>query len=362
MTIETIMHLDELGNLSSSCSHTIPEEILLRGYKTLICNRLVDARMITLQRQGTITFATSSRGEEAAVIASTAVLDMEDWIYPQYRESGVMFWRGRTLQQFVHHMFSNVEDLNKGHQMPNHFGSRELNIVTVSSSLGTQLLHAAGCAYAMKMQKEPHVALVHFGDGAASEGDFSIALNFAAVRKVPVIFFCKNNGYALSTKSSDQFAGDGIAARGPGYGVKTYRCDGNDFFAVHDVVTRARKHCLEGKGPVLIEAMTYRMGPHSTSDDPSVYRDESEVQAWEKKCPILRLRRYLEGKNLWDEQKEQELHRSIKEELDQAIEVAKNTPNPSLESLIEDVYFEIPHTLREQLEEVKTLSYEEALC
>lgn len=355
MEIKTIKYLNETGDLSSSCSQIISNETLIRGYRTLVLNRLVDDRMITLQRQGAITFAMSSRGEEATVIASAAALEAGDWVYPQYRESGVMFWRGWTLQQFVHNMFCNAEDPNKGHQMPNHFGSRDLNVVTVSSVLGTQLPHAAGCAYAMKMQKDPHIALTYFGEGAASEGDFSAALNFAAVRKAPVIFFCRNNGYAISTKTSDQFTGDGIAPRGIGYGVKTCRCDGNDFFAIHDTVSQARQHCLDGKGPVLIEAMTYRLGPHSTSDDPSVYRNDEEVNAWKQKCPILRLRRYLEKQNLWDDSQEQKLHDSIKDELDKAIETAKNTPQPPLRSLIEDVYFEIPHTLREQLLETKNI-------
>ena len=236
--------------------------------------------------------------------------------------------------------------------MPNHFGSRKLNVVTVSSPIGTKIPHAAGCAYAMKIKKENSVAICYFGDGASSEGDFHVGLTFAAVRKAPVIFFCRNNGYAISTACSNQFATDGVAPQGIGHGITTYRVDGNDFFAVHETVERARKECLEGNGPIFIEAMTYRLGAHSTSDDPTCYRSDEEVKMWEKKCPILRLRRYLEKKKLWSDKHEMGLAKKIKKEIDDAIQVAKKSPNPSFHSLIEDVYFEVPKKLEEEFQEV----------
>ena len=319
----------------------------------MVLTRHIDERMVTLQRQGTITFAMSSRGEEGCAVASAAALQLEDWMYPQYREAGIIFWRGFTPQQYIHHMFCNREDLIHGRQMPNHFGSRELNVVTVSSPIGTKIPHAAGCAYAMKIQKEKAVAICYFGDGASSEGDFHVGLTFAAVRKAPVIFFCRNNGYAISTPCSDQFATDGVAPEGIGHGITTYRIDGNDFFAVHETVSKARKQCLQGKGPVFIEAMTYRLGAHSTSDDPTRYRSDNEVKDWENKCPILRLRLYLEKKKLWDAKKEDHLLQEIKSEVDKAIEVAKKTPPPPLKSLVEDVYFEVPTRLQEQFERTK---------
>jgi pyruvate dehydrogenase E1 component alpha subunit len=351
--IETITYLDIEGKLSTKFVPSISDADLVKGYKTMIITRLVDERMITLQRQGIITFAMSSLGEEACAVASAAALGLEDWMYPQYREAGVMFWRGYTIQEYVHQMFGDSLDILAGRQMPNHFGARALNVVTVSSPIGTKIPHAAGCAYAMKLLKEKTVAICYFGEGASSEGDFHAGLNFAAVRKAPVIFFCRNNGYAISTPCSRQFASEGVASKGIGYGMPAYRVDGNDFFAVHAIVSDARKYCVEGNGPVLIEAMTYRRGAHSTSDDPSLYRLEEEVKAWEKKCPVLRLRRYLEARGLWNEQKEKELIEMTSAEITQAIDIAKATPKPSLQTLFQNVYFEIPEFLKEEYDELR---------
>jgi pyruvate dehydrogenase E1 component alpha subunit len=353
MGIPTFAYLDEQGNLSPTCHIAIESDTLLKGYKAMLVTRMVDERMIILQRQGIISFALSSAGEEACSVASAAALQLQDWLYPQYRESGILFWRGFTILEYVHHMFGDCEDLAHGRQMPNHFGSRALNVVQVSSPIGTQIPHAAGCAYAMKLQKEKSVAVCYFGEGATSEGDFHAGLNFAAVRKVPAIFFCRNNGYAISTPTSRQFASDGIAPKGIGYGIAALKIDGNDFFAVYEAVSEARKQCLEGKGPFLIEAMTYRIGAHSTADDPSLYRSQQEVDNWKVKCPIHRLKLYLQKQALWNEQKEEELRQSITQEIDQAIIKAKETAKPALNTLIENVYFETTPSLKEEYAELK---------
>ncbi len=351
MEFKTLSYLNEKGELQTRGAPKISDEILLKGYRTMVATRHVDERMITLQRQGAIPFALSSKGEEACAVASSAALDFGDWIFPQYREVGVMFWRGCTVEDYLHHMFGNAKDPVLGRQMPNHYGDNNLNVVTVSSPLATQIPHAAGCGYAMKMQKEKNIAITYFGEGTSSKGDFASGLNFAAVRKAPVIFFCRNNGYAISTPTSEQFASDGVAPRGPGHGIETYRVDGNDFFAVYGTVQKAREYCLKGKGPVLIEAMTYRVGAHSTSDDPTRYRDEKEVKKWEKKCPILRLRRYLEKKKLWDTSQEEALEKELHSEITEAIQKAKDTSKPALRTMIEHVYFEVPYALEKQFQE-----------
>ncbi len=353
MAIKDINYLSLKGELSTECKTNISQDTLIEGYKAMVTTRLFDERMLTLQRQGTISFSMSSAGEVACAVASAAALSPEDWMYPQYREAGVMFWRGYSLQDFVHHMFCNSKDIIKGRQMPNHFGSKELNVVTVSSPIGTKIPHCAGCAYAMKLKGEKSIAICYFGEGATSEGDFHAGLNFAAVRKAPAIFFCRNNGYAISTPAKEQFASDGIAPKGIGYGMKTYRIDGNDFFAVYETVQQARKECLDGEGPILIEAMTYRLGAHSTSDDPSAYRSDEEVELHKKQCPILRLRHYLEDKNLWDNTKEEQLTKSITKEITEAIAEAKKTTPPPLKSLFEDVYFEVPPSLEEEYNQLK---------
>lgn len=342
-------YLSEDGELASACKHRIPKDTLLHIIKTMLLTRHMDERMLTLQRQGTISFAMSSLGEEGCIVASAAALEMADWIYPQYREQGALFYRGYPIQSYVHHMFCNAEDSIKGRQMPNHFGDRDLNVVTVSSPIGTQLPHAAGCGYAMRIRKEPSLAFCYFGDGTTSEGDFHVALNFAAVRKSSTLFFCRNNGYAISTPLRDQFASDGIAPKGIGYGIPAYRVDGNDVFAVHEAVSQGRKHCLEGKGPVLVEAMSYRAGAHSTSDDPSQYREDEEVKTWEKRCPIARLRIYLQKKGWWSEEQELEWLEAVKQEVTEAIRTAKEAPEPDPETMIQDVYFETPVALKEQL-------------
>jgi len=352
---ETICWMDQNGELSASCPHDIEDAILVKGYKTAVLTRHIDRQMIILQRQGTISFAMSCLGEEISAIASAAALKDDDWIYPQYREYGAIFWRGFSAKQYVHHMFCDANDIIFGRQMPNHFGSRKLNVVHVSSPIGTKIPHAAGAAYAMKIQEEKNVVLCYFGEGATSEGDFHVGLNFAAVRKAPVIFFCRNNGFAISTPCQEQFACDGIASKGSGYGIHSIKVDGNDFFAVYGAVSDARKWCLDGKGPVLIEAMTYRVGAHSTSDDPSLYRDDEEVKKWQDKDPIARLRLYLEKKGLWDSVKQQELEKEVNQQIEEAITEAKVTPKPNTHSLIENVYFDIPRSLAAQYNQwVKT--------
>lgn len=346
--IPILSYMNSKGQLVPDYKSTLSVEQLLKCYRTMLLTRHVDERMITLQRQGIITFALSSLGEEACAVGSAAALELADWMYPQYREAGIMFWRGFRVQQYVDHMFGNAGDLTFGRQMPNHFGSRELNIVTVSSPIGTKLPHAAGCAYAMKLQKEQSVAICYFGDGATSEGDFHAGLNFAAVRKVPAIFFCRNNGYAISTPCNRQFASETIAQKGEGYGIQSFRIDGNDIFAVHDTVKNARKICLEGNGPILIEAMTYRMGAHSTSDDPSLYRSEEESKKWTEQCPICRLRSYLEGIGNWDQNQEERLQKEIEDEVTAAIAQAKTKERPQLKYLIEHVYYEPTALLKEE--------------
>lgn len=345
--METIQYLSNEGALKAGAPE-IPVETLMRGYEIMMTTRLVDEKMVNLQRQGTISFALASYGEEACSVASAAALKPQDWLYPQYRESGVIFWRGFTIQQYINHMFCNAKDLMLGRQMPNHFGSRELNVVTVSSPIGTKIPHTAGCAYAMKLQKEDAVAVCYFGEGATSEGDFHAGLNFAAVRKAPAIFFCRNNGYAISTPASAQFASDGIAPKGPGYGIHSVRIDGNDFFAIYDAVANARRHCLDGHGPVLIEAMTYRLGAHSTSDDPTRYRSDAEVEKWKARCPISRLGAYLRSIGAWNDEKEKSMRERIDREIDEASECSKKEPIPEPASLFENVYFQLTPELKRQ--------------
>lgn len=234
-----------------------------------------------------------------------------------------------------------------------HYGSKELNYQTISSPLTTQLPQAAGAAYAMKLQKKDTIAMCYFGEGAASEGDFHAAMNFAATLEAPMIFFCRNNGYAISTPVKDQFRGDGIISRAAGYGMLAIRVDGNDIFAVHEAVKEARKMALEQSRPVLIEAMSYRRGHHSTSDDSTRYRSLSEINHWgDNLDPVKRLRAYMEDKDWWNDEQEQAIRDEERHNVMEALKTAENRPKPNVEELFNDVYKEIPPHLQKQKDEL----------
>lgn len=228
---------------------------------------------------------------------------------------------------------------------------------TISSPLATQIPHASGAAYALKMQRindpsiPPRVAVVYFGEGAASEGDFHAALNIAATRACPVIFICRNNGYAISTPTLEQYRGDGIASRGIGYGIDTIRIDGNDIWAVREATKKAREMALQDGGkPILIEAMSYRVSHHSTSDDSFAYRARVEVEDWKRRDnPVSRLRKYMEAKGIWDEGKEKDARDSIRRDVLKAFSTAEKEKKPPIRAMFEDVYEELTPDLKAQM-------------
>ena len=331
----------------------IDKDLALKMYNTLAFHRVLDERMVASQRQGRLSFYMTALGEEAASVGGAAALQPQDMIMTQYREQGVLMFRGFSLENFMNQMFSNEKDLGKGRQMPIHYGSKELNCMTVSSTLATQIPQATGYAYGQKLQGLDAVTLCYFGEGAASEGDFHAGLNMAAVQEAPVIFFCRNNGYAISTPSSEQFRGNGIASRGVGYGIKTIRVDGNDILAVLKATQLARAYAIAECKPVLIEAMSYRLGAHSTSDDPSGYRTKEEEAKWEANDPILRMKNWLLNQNWWDETQETELFERLREEVLAAVKVAEKIGKPHIDTLISDVYDVPPVQLQKQLDDVK---------
>ena len=329
------------------------QKLAVNVYKTLAFHRVLDERMVASQRQGRLSFYMAALGEEAASIGGAAGLQPQDMIMSQYREQGALMFRGFSLEDFMNQMFSNDKDLGKGRQMPIHYGSKELNYMTISSPLGTQIPQATGYAYGQKLQGLDAVTLCYFGEGAASEGDFHAGLNMAAVQKAPVIFFCRNNGYAISTPADEQYKGNGIASRGVGYGIKTLRVDGNDILAVIKATQIARTYALKENAPVLIEAMSYRLGAHSTSDDPSGYRTREEEEKWQANDPILRMKNWMITKTWWDEAQEIALYEKLREKVLAAVKVAEKIDKPHINTLITDVY-DVPSTqLKAQLEEVK---------
>jgi 2-oxoisovalerate dehydrogenase E1 component alpha subunit len=355
LEIPMLQLLDEHGEeKNKQQSPKLSKEEALKIYKSMAFTRLLDDRMIGAQRQGRISFYLACRGEEAAIVASAAALSSDDMIMSQYREQGALVYRGYTTDQFMNQMFSNHLDPNKGRQMPIHYGDKALNFMTISSPLGTQIPQAAGYAYGQKMAGTPAVTICYFGEGAASEGDFHAGLNMAAVLKCPTIFFCRNNGYAISTPSQEQFVGDGIASRGVGYGVPTIRVDGNDVLAVYAATQTARKLALAENTPVLIEAMTYRLAAHSTSDDPSGYRSKDEEAKWQLKDPLLRFARYLDSKGWFDEKEMDAYLDKSREDILAALKRAEKVPVNPLKDIIEDVYDTPPWHLKKQLSELES--------
>ena len=329
------------------------QNLAIKVYKTFVFHRVLDERMVASQRQGRLSFYMAALGEEAASVGGAAGLKPQDMIMSQYREQGALMFRGFSLEDFMNQMFSNEKDLGKGRQMPIHYGSKSLNYMTVSSPLGTQIPQATGYAYGQKLQGLDAVTLCYFGEGAASEGDFHAGLNMAAVQAAPVIFFCRNNGYAISTPADEQYKGNGIASRGVGYGIKTLRVDGNDILAVIKATQTARNYALKENAPVLIEAMSYRLGAHSTSDDPSGYRTKEEENKWQENDPILRMKNWLLAQNWWDEAQEKKLFESIREQVLAAVKVAEKIKKPHIDTLITDVYDVPSAQLKSQLEQVK---------
>ena len=328
---------------------TASSNTLLRAYTHMIRLRQMDSILQNAQRQGRISFYMTCRGEEAIHFGAATALTLEDTVLAQYREAGVLMWRGFTLQQFSDQCFSNKSDLGKARQMPVHYGSRALNYQTISSPLGTQLPQAVGAAYRSKLQKKPNVTIVFFGDGCASSVDFHSACNFAATLKVPVIFFCRNNGYAISTPVTEQYAGDGIISRCKGYGMAGLRVDGNDLLAVSAAVHAAKKYALENSAPVMIEAMTYRQGHHSTSDDSSRYRNDGEHRAHtDVGDPFLRITAFLRDYGVLDDNDTTKIDDAEKIAVLQAMEAAEKKGPPLLRDLFQDVYKTLPRHLEKQ--------------
>ncbi|KAA8546487.1 hypothetical protein F0562_002774 [Nyssa sinensis] len=342
--------LDENGNaLMGSRFEQVSEEIAVKMYSAMVTIQIMDTIFYEAQRQGRISFYVTSNGEEAINIASAAALTQDDVVLPQYREPGVLLWRGFTLQEFANQCFGNKADYGKGRQMPIHYGSRKHNYFTVSSPIATQLPQAVGVAYSLKMDKQDACVVTYFGDGGSSEGDFHASLNFAAVMEAPVVFICRNNGWAISTPISEQFRSDGIVARGQAYGIRSIRVDGNDALAVYSAIRAARAMAISEQRPILVEALTYRVGHHSTSDDSTKYRPVDEIERWKTaQNPLARYRKWVEGNGWWSDKDESELRNNVRKQLLHAIQVAERTEKPPFADLFTDVYDNLPSNLCEQ--------------
>jgi len=271
-------------------------------------------------------------------------------VWPQYRELGMFLWRGLTPQQIVDQNIGNEGDSSKGRNLQVHYCMIDKNVQTVHAVLGTQVPQAPGAGYAYRIEKADRISVVYFGDGAASEGDALTALNFASVYKSQTLFVCRNNGYSISTGVEDQYGGDGIAARGPAFGIPSVRVDGNDLIAVYNATKEARRMIIEEQTPVLLELMTYRVGDHTTSDDSSAYRVETkqELALHKEKGPIPRWSAYLTAQGAWDADKEKNLQETARADIAQAFKAGEAKKKPPMYDLFTDTFDKLPWHLEEQ--------------
>lgn len=344
---------DEKGLIINSKYDTLPMETAIKIFDSMIRNSVYDARYLMAHRESKISFYMTSKGEEAHSVVSSAALNFDDVIYPQYREVGALIYRGFSAQNIADQLTGNCDDNGKGRQMPVHYGSNKLNFQTVSSPLCTQVPQASGCGYHFRVKGLDRICLTYFGEGAASEGDFHSALNFASTLRSQTLFYCRNNMYAISTPIEDQYKGDGIAIRGLGYGIKTIRIDGNDVLAIWNAVKMARKTIIEEKRPVLIESMSYRLGDHSTSDLSKLYRNEEVMKQWDEYLkqlgnPIKRFENFLLNKGWIEKDHLSKIEEIALLEARNSLKEALSKKKGSIDSMFEDTWDNIPNILKEQ--------------
>ncbi|MGF7087910.1 2-oxoisovalerate dehydrogenase E1 component alpha subunit [Kroppenstedtia sanguinis] len=318
----------------------LSDDQALEMYRMMLLARKVDERMWLLNRAGKIPFVISCQGQEAIQVGAAFALDREkDWLCPYYRDLGMMLAFGQSARDQMLSAFAKAEDPNSGgRQMPGHYGDKRFRVVSGSSPVTTQLLHAVGVALAAKMEKKDFVTLTTFGEGSSNQGDFHEGLNFAGIHKLPVIFMCENNKYAISVPVEKQLAGGSVAARGQGYGMPGIEVDGNNPLKVFQAVREAADRARRGEGPTLIEAISYRLVPHSSDDDDRTYRKKEEVEEARKKDSLVQFNQYLQDIGLLDEEKEEILNREITQLVDEATEYAEAAPYPEVEQTYTHVY------------------------
>jgi pyruvate dehydrogenase E1 component alpha subunit len=336
-----VLHPD--GSLADGHTPAMDDDALLEAWRAMLLSRTFDERAFSLQRQGRLGTFSTVNGEEAAVIGSAWALDpARDWVVPQYRELPAMLRQGYTLHKALQYFVGNPagNDMGEG-----------VRVLPYQISLAAQIPHAVGLAWGLRHQGLDGVVLVFFGEGASSEGDAHEALNLAGVRRAPVVFVLKNNGWAISTPVSKQTAAPSLAARAAGVGFPGELVDGNDLFAVHDATVRAVARARAGEGPTLIEARTYRMGPHNTSDDPTRYHDATELERQRGFDPLERVRRHLGERGLTDEASEEALRAEAKAEVDAAVAAVEAEPAPGVDALFDHVFADPPARVARQREE-----------
>lgn len=355
MSLELLSILDKDGKAQKGKDPNLPGPELQKLYRLMVETRALDDRGLALQRQGRIGFYLQSTGQEASHLGAAYALKDSDWLFPAYRQPGILLLRKVPLDMIISEWFGNSGDTSKGRQMPVHYSFRQANFVSVSSPIGTQLTHAAGAGMAARMRGDDTVFMTFCGDGGTSSNDFHTGLNFAAVYKAPVVFVCENNGYAISVPSCKQTNSETMAVKAEAYGMPGVRVDGNDILAVYRVCKEAVDRARKGEGPTLVETVTHRMASHSSSDDAARYRDPKAYEEWKQKDPIARFQLYLKHKKLWTEAFEQECFEGAKAAIALAVHTAEGRPNPGPDTLFDDVFMNLTPQLKEQRQQLHDL-------
>jgi pyruvate dehydrogenase E1 component alpha subunit len=352
MTTPTLHSVLEPDGSAKGHDPRLSDEELLHCHRTMLLVRAFDDVCLKLQRAGRIGFSIPNKGVEACQVGAASALEKTDWIFPSYRDFGMALYHGVTPLDMLHNMFGNDLDTARGRQMPVHFSfappAQPIRFVSISSPIGTHIPQAVGAAYAMSLRGEKSVALVSFGDGGTSSIGFHSGMNMAGVWKAPVVFLCQNNGYAISCPASEQTASETFAIKARAYGMPGVQVDGNDLLAMRSATLAAVERARRGEGPTLIEAVTFRMGGHSTSDDPTRYVPKEHLETWARKDPVARFEKYLIGRKLLTRETAELLYQEAVQSVTEAVRRAEAVPAPKLESIFSDVYAELPAHLRRQ--------------
>lgn len=341
-TLEYLTVLDEDGRLDNDLEPDIDDDLLLEMHRVMLLSRRFDDRRLQWQRSGRIGTFAPVKGQEAAQIGPAAVLRDTDWFVPSFRETAAATWRGAPLTSFV--LFD--AGFNEGARVEE--GSHDLPIAIPVAS---QIPHAVGLAYALEQAGSDEIVMCFFGDGATSEGDFHEALNFAGVFKLPVVFVCQNNQWAISLPREEQTASTSLAQKAFAYGFSGLQVDGNDLLASYSAAVEAVDHARSGGGPMMLEMCTYRLSVHTTADDPSKYRSEEEEEAWKERDPLPRFQKYLIDKGLLDQSRIDEMESEIRTQIDGVWEEAEQEMEVLSKdhgSIFEHVYAEMPAHLQQQ--------------
>lgn len=345
-SVKYLQVLDEDGRCDKKLMPKLSPKQLVGLYSLMVLCRRFDEKALVLQRQGRLGTYASFLGQEAAQVGAAYALRDSDWVFPTYRDSALLIARKQPMAALLQY-FGGDERGNIPPEGVSNF--------PVSIPVGTQGLHAVGAAMAAAIQGKKFAAVTCFGDGASSEGDMSEAFNFAGVFKAPVIFLCQNNQYAISVPVKKQTASETIAQKAVAFGIGGIRVDGNDALAVYSATAAALKRAYRGEGPTLIECFTYRISNHTTSDDASKYRPEAEVVAWRRKDPVLRLRKFLVAKKLWNDKKESQLLAGVEKQVSNAVAEYEKVPAAPAEDIFRYACSEMPQQLREQLDDYRKL-------